>query len=86
VFSHCISELKDECLHASRILSGPDSNKYQSEYKKFSHSIGKALYASKFISYAQGFILMREAARNEGWYLSYNSIALMWKGGCSIRR
>jgi 6-phosphogluconate dehydrogenase len=61
-----LSSLKDERVYASKILSDPDSNKYQGEdKKKFIHSIGKTLYASKTISYAQGFMLMREAARNE---------------------
>jgi 6-phosphogluconate dehydrogenase len=82
-----LSSLKDERVCASKILSGPDSNKDQSEdKKKFIHSIGKALYASKIISYAQGFMLMHEAARNEGWRFNYGGIALMWKGGCIIRR
>ncbi|KAI8049251.1 6-phosphogluconate dehydrogenase [Syncephalis plumigaleata] len=86
VFSRCLSALKDERVRASEVLSGPSSNKYQGEdKKKFIHSIGKALYASKIISYAQGFMLMREAARNEGWHLNYGGIALMWKGGCIIR-
>jgi 6-phosphogluconate dehydrogenase len=74
-------------VRASKILSDPDSNKYQGEdKKKFIHSIGKALYAFKTISYVQGFMLMREAACNKGWHLNYGGIALMWKGGCIIRR
>lgn len=46
----------------------------------------KALYASKIVSYAQGFMLMREAAKLHGWKLNYGGIALMWRGGCIIRR
>jgi 6-phosphogluconate dehydrogenase len=65
VFSRCLSELKDERVRASKILSGLDSEKYQDEDKKFIHSIGKALYVSKIISYAQDFMLMREATRSE---------------------
>lgn len=46
----------------------------------------QALYASKIVSYAQGFMLMREAAKIHGWNLNYGGIALMWRGGCIIRR
>eukprot|EP00106_Octopus_bimaculoides_P012453 XP_014779895.1 PREDICTED: 6-phosphogluconate dehydrogenase, decarboxylating-like [Octopus bimaculoides] len=48
-------------------------------------NVGIALYASKIVSYAQGFMLMREAAKSLGWNLNYGSIALMWRGGCIIR-
>ena len=47
--------------------------------------IRKALYASKIISYAQGYTLMRTAAKTYGWNLNYGGIALMWRGGCIIR-
>jgi 6-phosphogluconate dehydrogenase len=61
-----LSSLKGERVYVCKILSDLDSNKYQGEdKKKFIHSIGNALYASKTISYAQGFMLMRETARNE---------------------
>lgn len=46
----------------------------------------QALYASKIISYAQGFMLLRQAAKEFGWSLNYGAIALMWRGGCIIRR
>ena len=45
-----------------------------------------AVYAAKIISYAQGFMEMREAAKEHKWNLNYPSIALMWRGGCIIRR
>jgi 6-phosphogluconate dehydrogenase len=87
VFLRCLFALKDERVRANKILSDPDSNKYQSEYKKkFIHIIGKALYVSKIISNAQGFMLIREAACNEVWHLNYGGIVLMWKGGCIVRR
>jgi 6-phosphogluconate dehydrogenase len=86
VLSRFLSALKDECVRANKILSDSNSNKYQGEDKKSIHSIGKALYASKIISYAQIFMMVREAARNEGWNLNYSGIALMWKGGYIIRR
>ncbi|RKP25582.1 6-phosphogluconate dehydrogenase [Syncephalis pseudoplumigaleata] len=85
VFSRCLSALKDERTRASHVLTGPRGEQFQGDKKAFIHSIGKALYASKIISYAQGFMLMREAARNENWHLNYGGIALMWKGGCIIR-
>ncbi|KAI9594609.1 6-phosphogluconate dehydrogenase [Syncephalis fuscata] len=85
VFSRCLSALKDERVQASKVLAGPHNERIQGDKKEFIHSIGKALYASKIISYAQGFMLMREAARNENWNLNYGGIALMWKGGCIIR-
>jgi 6-phosphogluconate dehydrogenase len=65
VFSRCLSELKDAHVRASKILPNPASNKYQGGYKKFIHSVDKALYAFKIISYAQDFMLMREATRSE---------------------
>ncbi|KAF3860305.1 hypothetical protein F7725_000560 [Dissostichus mawsoni] len=69
VFARCLSSLKDERVEASRSLSGPQG----------------ALYASKIISYAQGFMLLRQAAKEFGWSLNYGAIALMWRGGCIIR-
>merc|ERR1711923_555363 len=51
----------------------------------FIEDIRKALYASKIVSYAQGFMLLREAAKNFKWKLNYGGIALMWRGGCIIR-
>ncbi|RKP14556.1 6-phosphogluconate dehydrogenase [Piptocephalis cylindrospora] len=86
VFSRCLSSLKDERTRASKILAGPSTSaRYQGDSKKFIHAIGKALYASKIISYAQGFMLLRQAAKEKGWHLNYGGIAVMWKGGCIIR-
>lgn len=84
VFARCLSALKDERIRASKILSGPTVN-FTGDKKKFIHDVSKALYASKIISYAQGFMLMRETAKEMGWNLNYAGIALMWRGGCIIR-
>eukprot|EP00794_Sanderia_malayensis_P015443 gene15443-17021_t len=85
VFARCLSALKDERVLASSHLKGPASSKYTGDKAEFIEHIRKALYASKIVSYAQGFMLMREAAKEFGWHLNYGSIALMWRGGCIIR-
>jgi 6-phosphogluconate dehydrogenase len=84
VFARALSALKDERVEASKILSGPEP-KFDGDKKQFINDIGKALYASKIISYAQGYILMRYAAMEYDWNLNYGGIALMWRGGCIIR-
>jgi 6-phosphogluconate dehydrogenase len=84
VFARCISALKDERVKASKILSGPNA-KFSGNKEVYVEHIRKALFASKVISYAQGYMLMREAARENGWNLNYGGIALMWRGGCIIR-
>nr|WMS59650.1 6-phosphogluconate dehydrogenase [Hyphantria cunea] len=84
VFARCLSALKDERVQASKVLEGP-SAKFSGDKKKFLEHLRKALYASKIISYAQGFMLLREAANVNGWNLNYGGIALMWRGGCIIR-
>merc|ERR1719419_228346 len=85
VFARCLSSLKDERVEASRSLSGPPGVKFSGDKAAFLEDIRKALYASKIISYAQGFMLLREAAIEFGWTLNYGAIALMWRGGCIIR-
>ncbi|XP_045509649.1 6-phosphogluconate dehydrogenase, decarboxylating [Colias croceus] len=84
VFARCLSALKDERVQASKVLPGPAA-KFSGDKKKFLENLRKALYASKMISYAQGFMLLREAAKANKWNLNYGSIALMWRGGCIIR-
>lgn len=79
-----LSSLKNERVEASQKLQGPEKLQVPNK-DEFIEAIGKALYASKIISYAQGFMLMREAARQEEWHLNFGSIALMWRGGCIIR-
>jgi 6-phosphogluconate dehydrogenase len=67
-------------------LQGPKNKKFDGDKKLFIKQLGQALYASKLISYAQGFMLMREAAKDNNWALNNAGIALMWRGGCIIRR
>ena len=90
VYSRCVSALKDERVKAARKLKGPrpalGSIAAKPEKKKaFIEDIRRALYASKIVSYAQGYMLMRTAAKEYGWNLNYGGIALMWRGGCIIR-
>jgi 6-phosphogluconate dehydrogenase len=84
VFSRCLSALKDERVAASKLISGPVP-KFTGDKKAFINDIKNALYASKIISYAQGYQLMRAAAQEYGWKLNNGGIALMWRGGCIIR-
>lgn len=84
VFSRCLSAIKEERVAASRLLKGPD-HPIQISKDTFTQHVEKALYASKVISYAQGFMLMRQAASDYSWNLNYGAIALMWRGGCIIR-
>ncbi len=84
VYSRFLSALKDEREAASKILSGPEP-KFDGDRQAFIEDIRKALLASKIISYAQGFMLMRQAAQDYNWDLNYGGIALMWRAGCIIR-
>lgn len=84
VFARCLSSLKDERGRASKILKGPSPN-FDGDREQFLHDLEQALYASKIISYAQGFMLIQNAAKEYKWKLNKPSIALMWRGGCIIR-
>ena len=84
VYARCVSAMKAERVAAAKKLKGP-SKKISAERVKFVEDIRKALYASKVVSYAQGYMLMRAAAKQYGWKLNYGGIALMWRGGCIIR-
>jgi len=84
VYARCVSAMKDERVAASKKLKGPKPV-IATERAKFVEDIRKALYASKIVSYAQGFMLMRAAAKQYGWNLNYGGVALMWRGGCIIR-
>lgn len=84
VYARCLSALKSERVTASKLISGPDKH-IEGEKAALVEDIRKALLASKIVSYAQGYMLMREAARENGWKLNYGGIALMWRGGCIIR-
>lgn len=88
VFSRCLSSLKEERVIASKVLPGHTDTLPQFttvEKAKFIEDIRQALYASKIVSYAQGFMLLKEAAVVHKWDLDYGAIALMWRGGCIIR-
>ena len=84
VLGRALSALKDERVAASRSLTGPKA-RIAGERKAFIRDLESAVYASKLISYTQGYMLMRAAAREYGWNLNYGAIALMWRGGCIIR-
>jgi 6-phosphogluconate dehydrogenase len=84
VFARFLSALKDERVQASTLYDRPDSQ-FNGDRDAAVRAIHDALYASKIISYAQGYMLMREAAAEYGWRLNYGDIALMWRGGCIIR-
>jgi len=84
VFARCLSAQKEERVLASKQFKGPEI-KFKGGKKAFMEDIKNALYASKIVSYAQGYLLMREAAKEYKWNLNNGGIALMWRGGCIIR-
>lgn len=84
VFSRCLSAMKQERVHAATILKGPTPD-FTGDTNALVNDVHDALYAAKIISYAQGYMLLREAAKEYGWNLQYGGIALMWRGGCIIR-
>lgn len=84
VFARCLSAQKDERVVASKVFKGPEKS-FMGDKKKFIEDIRQALLASKIVSYAQGYVLMKEAAKENNWDLNYGGIALMWRGGCIIR-
>jgi 6-phosphogluconate dehydrogenase len=84
LFARFTSALKPERVEASKILSGPDKHP-QIDKQKFIDDVSKALYASKIISYTQGYMLMKAAANEYGWQINYGGVAQMWTGGCIIR-
>jgi len=86
VYARCLSALKEERLKASETLKGPTrSGKFSGDKKAFIEDIRQALYASKIVSYAQGFALLRAASKTYNWDLNYGEIAMLWRGGCIIR-
>ncbi len=84
VFARCLSAMKEERVEASKRLNGP-SKDFKVDRTAFLKDLEKALYASKIVSYAQGFTLLRAAAEEFKWNLNYGGIALLWRGGCIIR-
>jgi 6-phosphogluconate dehydrogenase len=85
VFSRFLSAMKDERIAASKILNGPKAETFSGDKKAFIESVRKALFASKIVSYAQGFAQMRAASDEYGWDLKYGNIAMIFRGGCIIR-
>ena len=84
VYARCLSAMKDGRVEASKILTGPKFQ-FEGDRKAFVEDIRQALLASKIVSYAQGFMLLREAAKEYHWNLNYGSMALVWREGCIIR-
>jgi 6-phosphogluconate dehydrogenase len=84
VFARCLSAVKEERVRASKLLNGP-SRISEVDKTSFIENLRDALYASKIVSYAQGYALMKAAGVEHGWSLNYGGIALMWRGGCIIR-
>ncbi len=85
VFARCLSALKDERVLASKVLKGPRVGSAAGDRIAFIENVRRALYCSKIISYAQGYMLLKAAAKENGWNLNMGGIALMWRGGCIIR-
>ena len=84
VFARTLSAQKEKRVRASKVLDGPQPS-FKGDKKAFIEDLRLALFASKIVSYAQGYVLMRAAAEDFGWDLNYGGIALMWRGGCIIR-
>jgi len=84
VFARCLSAEKDERVEASKRLKGPVP-KFTGDKQAFLNDLEKALYASKIVSYTQGYVMLRAAAEEFKWDLNYGGIALLWRGGCIIR-
>ena len=85
VFARIISSLKEERVAASTVLAGPGDAKFTGNAAQAIEDVRQALYASKIISYAQGYMLLRRVSDQFKWKLNYGGIALMWRGGCIIR-
>ena len=84
VYGRSLSAMKEQRVEASKVLRGPEPS-FKGDKKVFLKDLEKALYASKIVSYAQGFTLLRAAAAEYKWNLNYGGIALLWRGGCIIR-
>jgi 6-phosphogluconate dehydrogenase len=85
VFARCLSAIKEERTRASKVIAGPSKEPFKGDRQQFIDDLEQALYASKIISYTQGFMLMRQTAKDLGWNLNYAGIAQMWRGGCIIK-
>jgi len=85
VFARCLSAQKDERVVASKVLNGPKVPKFEGDRTRFIADVRDALFASKMVSYAQGFVLIKQAAKEYGWKIDFGAVAMMWRGGCIIR-
>ena len=85
VYARCLSAIQAERVRASKVLAGPDASAVKVDPKVFTEQVRQALYASKIASYAQGFVQLAAAAKENDWKLDYRSIAMLWRGGCIIR-
>ncbi|WP_197477108.1 NADP-dependent phosphogluconate dehydrogenase [Paenibacillus glucanolyticus] len=85
VFSRFLSAMKEERVAASKILNGPKTDAFDGDKAEFIENVRKALFASKIVSYAQGFAQLRVASDEYGWNLQYGNLAKIWRGGCIIR-
>ena len=84
VFARFLSSDKDGRVKASAILPG-HAQPFAGDKAAFTEAVRQSLYAAKIVSYAQGYLLLRAAAKTHGWNLNYGGIAMMWRGGCIIR-
>lgn len=84
VYARCLSSQKSERVRASEVIAGPDT-KFEGDRQQFIGDVRQALYASKLVSYAQGYVQLNAAAKEFGWKLNNGPIALLWRGGCIIR-
>ncbi|ASV69464.1 NADP-dependent phosphogluconate dehydrogenase [Cytobacillus sp. FSL W7-1323] len=85
VFARFISAMKEERVHASKILAGPKEDTYSGDRAELIEAVRQALYMSKIVSYAQGFAQMRAMSDEKNWDLKYGDIAMIFRGGCIIR-
>lgn len=85
VFSRFLSAMKEERVKASAILNGPKTESFSGDKAEFIENVRKALFASKIVSYAQGFAQLRVASDEYNWDLQYGELAKIWRGGCIIR-
>ena len=85
VFARCLSALKSERVAAAKVLKGPRKRRMNDRKQEFIEEVRVALYCSKMVSYAQGYMLLRAAEKEQGWNLNMGGVALMWRGGCIIR-
>ena len=84
VFARCLSAIKEQRVAAADVLPGPRAT-FAGDRDAIIDQLEQAVYAAKIISYAQGYMLMRDAAQTQGWNLNYGGVALMWREGCIIR-